>query len=263
MEEPAEGSDGKGAGRSWNPLTMSELETLAVFAEMVSVREAEKSLSSQRKKPELFMKDVAVAVGRSPTTVTDRIRALEKPAGTYFLPRKSAEAPSPTRRHGLVSYPEDFVAAGGPESDNATAAGATDPYRAPVEPSLTLDGEIWATYADLVVKLRDLTLQATAKLAPEPLPEVPEKRRIKLPKGTPRRSRKPAPSRSSEHGRRNYLAWLRQHLDLVEKAHDFLLENGRATPMDLNRLLPGYEPGPEEVRLYVDEEEITGYPPGY
>lgn len=239
------------------PLTFEQLETLACLLRMQEIWDQThiRARQLQLPTPKRRLIDVADTLGVSATTVSDRIRVIEKKLGTYVVVHSDAAAPKVGRLRTKSLTPEETEEhmLGNPQAGKGTQ----------VSPELTLDGRIWAVYAELLLDLHKLAMQATAMPTPAVAKGVsPSKKRIALPKG----SKVPpptAPQRSSEISRERFLHWLRHQRKQLSDAHSFLRENRYATPGNLDRLVPDYRPDPNEEPLYDYVDKFGEYPPGH
>jgi hypothetical protein len=242
--------DEHGAGRKKAMLTMSNLEFLAQLRKelhRLADERADARTFQEAEPSKLTIEQFAERMGVVTSTIANVIKKIEAPLGTYLVPRIDGNAPKVKRRRLRSNYPEEtreFAANQDPEK-------RTD--RSSIHPELTLDGEIWSLYADLVLRLYALTQRATAPYPPPPEPPSPTGP-IQVRRGFGRPVAVARPHRPSETSRARYLQWLRHQHDLVTQGEEFIRTNRYATVFHLERLLPGYVPAPDDEPLWDPDD---------
>ena len=227
---------------------MSDLEFLVQLGQQlreVKAQQLDARDYGQPERPRLTAGRFADSMDVVSTTVKNTLVRIEKSLETYLVPRIDKGALKVNRRKVRSNYPEDTARHGGERGKGR------------IDPELTLDGEIWALYADMVLRLHALTKRATA-----PYPKTPSSEATKqftMRRGFGAVARTPQPVRPSEASRARFLIWLQHQHDLVVQAEDFLRNNRYAKPSHLERLVPGYQAAPDEEPLWDPDDLVQEY----
>jgi hypothetical protein len=187
--------------------------------------------------------------GGSLKTFKTLIDQIEEDTGTYMVGRVLENPLTGSEQGDIAAYPEELD---GPAE--ALKAAYKKEVTRTRKSTVTLDGEVWAEFAEVVLGLYEITRRATNR---RPLRKEP----VQVARGPfaglrPTRAVVPEnvpPTRHSEEDRRRYLVWLKHQSKLVAEARAFC-DADDGSVHELLRFVPGYEP---EERPPYDEFETA------
>lgn len=185
--------------------------------------------------------------GGSLKTFKTLIDQIEEDTGAYMVGRVLENPMTRTEQGEVSDYPEELDR---PAEALKKAHGKK--VTRTRKSTVTLDGEVWAEFAEVVLGLYEITRQATNR---RPVRKEPVQgargpfaglrpTRAVVPENVPL-------TRHSEEDRRRYLVWLKHQNKLMAEARAFC-DADDGSVHELLRFVPGYDP--EERPPYDDIE---------
>lgn len=192
---------------------------------------------AQQEDPRTKITNFAAGRGGSLKTFKTAIDKIEEDTGAYVVARVIKNPMTDQEQGELTDYPEELDA----QARALEAAHRTEVTRVR-KSKVTLDGEVWAEFGEVVLRLYEMTRQATdrrpVRREPVQVADGPFNRfrptRAVVPENVP-------PTRHSEEDRRRFLVWLKHQNALMQRAQDFCNQDDGSV-YELLRFVPGYEP---------------------